>query len=131
MVQSQMTDIPTSSPGQASFSIEKWQPMRSGKLYGFVTVRIGGLRIDGIKICRAPPGPPATARSTQEARKKHSAPGVEFVDKAHAKRFGEALIRRFENTQPNLYSAKADVTVTLFPAGVQRRTDETRNFAQR
>jgi hypothetical protein len=31
----------------------------------------------------------------------------------------------------HLYAAKADATVTSFPAGVQRRTDETRNFAQR
>jgi hypothetical protein len=128
-----MANIPSSSPGQASFSIEKWQPKRSGKLYGFVTVRISGLRIDGIKIFEGKDGDafaamPSSSWTTRDGKVKY-APIVEFLDKGNAKRFSDALVRKLAAMEPGLFAPDGDATVTQFDE--RRRTDESRNFAQR
>ena len=118
---------------QASFSIERWQPRRSGKLYGFVTVRIAGFRIDGIKVFEGKDGPfasmPSSSWTAKDGKTKY-APIVEFLDKAAAKRFSAALIRKLVQMDSDLSPAKGDATVTQISDG-RRRTDESINGAQR
>jgi DNA-binding cell septation regulator SpoVG len=114
-----------------SFAFERWTPRRSGKLYGFATVRIGPLRISGIKIFAGKDGFFASMPSTSWTKRDgsvHYSPIVEFIDKGHAKRFSDALIRQITAIDSDISAPQGDATVVTL--NQRHRADETRNDPQ-
>jgi DNA-binding cell septation regulator SpoVG len=116
---------------KSSFQIEHWQPRRKGKLFGFVTIRLGQIKIADIRICDGPNGPFVAMPSsswTDRNGKVNYTPIVSFANKTEGQRFSEALVAQLRTMDSFTFRPDdGDATVTELRPG---RTDESITDAQ-